>query len=104
METCISKKTFRCIYLTKENYEELIKEDYPDYKSEYINIEITDEGVLINTYDMVHLSKVYPFGWWVEEDIGNGYLDYGYNSVWNHYTDYEFKNSFQKNKSDKVIS
>lgn len=32
MEYCFSKERIKCIYLTRDNYEELLQEDYPDYK------------------------------------------------------------------------
>lgn len=96
MEYCFSKERIKCIYLTRDNYEELLQEDYPDYKNDYIKLEITDEGIIVNPYDMVHVSKTYRFGWWDEEDVDKGYLSYGKFPEWHHYTDDEFNRKFTK--------
>ena len=88
MQKCISKDQIRCIYLTKDNYEQFLKETYPSYKNDYINVEVTDKEVIVNACDMVHTSRNYSFGWWVEESS-----DYEYPQWW-YYTDDEFKEKY----------
>lgn len=95
MEYCFSMEKIKCIYLTKDNYEELLKEDYPDYKSDYMNLEITSEGIIVNACDMVHESKTYSFGWWVEELVDCDCMMGAY-PKWRHYSDDEFKIKFQR--------
>lgn len=90
MERCVSTNELRCIYLTKENYKELLEEVYPEYKNDYIIVKITDKAIFVESFDMIHSSMEFRFGWWVEELSGYEY------PKWNYYTDDEFKHQFQR--------
>lgn len=89
MKTCTSKEEIRCFYLTKDNYEEFLEEAYPSYKADYIEIEVTDKAIEVHAYDMIHVSRVFHFGWWVEE-----YIPYEY-PTWIPYSDEEFKEKYK---------
>lgn len=88
IRSCISKEKIKCFYLTKDNYEEFLEETYPNYKADYIKIEVTEEAIEVQSYDMVHISRVFHFGWWVEE-----WLPYEY-PHWIRYDDKEFEEKF----------
>lgn len=99
MKTCISKEELRCFYLTKDNYKEFLDEVYPDYKNDYISIEITDNAVKVHEYDLVHMSQEFQYGWYVEEEsIYQGY------PTWEHYSDEYFKENFKLVDEEKNVA
>ena len=88
MMECVSKSKQRVIFLADDNWEEILKEDYPNYKDEYITVEVKDNAVIVKAHDLAHASKIYKFGYWVEE-----YRDYEY-PEWVHYTEEEFEENY----------
>ena len=96
---CISKEELRCFCLTKNNCKDLLEELYPDYKNDYILIEITDSAVKIKAYDMIHMSQDFQYGWYVEEE--NIYQGY---PTWRYYSDKYFKENFKLVDEEKNIT
>lgn len=93
MKKCILNNQYRCIYLTKNNYEEFLKEACPNYDQDYITVEVTDKAVEVHAYDMIHVSREFQYGWWVEESDTYGY------PMWFSYSEDEFKRKFQTEES-----
>lgn len=96
MQKCICKKKLKCFYLTKDNYEELLELDCPNYRSknDYIKVKVTDKEIIVESYEQVipHVLRSYRFGWWVGTVGYSLYVDEW--PTWEHYTDKEFEKNF----------
>ena len=86
MNECINQTKIKCVFLTKDNYEDFLKEVISNYENrEYIQIKITEDSV-IAYLDVLGKSQSYLLNFW--------YVNEEYNK-WIRYSDTEFRNKYK---------
>ena len=83
---CVRKEQFECIYLIKQNRDEVVKILNPRFENEQMSIEEDNDKYF--AYKYLGVKRYYSYNHWYVKNVDK----YG---VWSVYTDEEFKEEFE---------
>lgn len=83
---CVRKEQYECIYLTKQNRDEVVKILNPRFENEQMLIE--EDNNRYFAYKYLGMKMYYSYNHWYVKNVDEYY-------TWSCYTDEEFKEEFE---------